>query len=60
MTQEDKREQMVQQISSLLRTNPFSFEFKVVKKPKGIKVIQEVTQEELDEVMNLARQGNNN
>ena len=35
-------------IAEMLRNNPFTFEFKVVKKPKGIKVIHEVTQEEMD------------
>lgn len=32
----------------MLQTTPFTFEFKVVKKPKGIKIIHEVTQEEMD------------
>lgn len=32
----------------MLQTTPFTFEFKVVKNPKGIKIIHEVTQEEMD------------
>ena len=51
MTQEEQREQVVQNITDMLRHNPFTFEFKVKKKPKGIKVIYEVTQEEMDALM---------
>lgn len=32
----------------MMRTTSFTSEFKVVKKPKGIKVIIEVTQEQMD------------
>ena len=32
----------------MLQTTPFTFEFKVVKNPKGIKIIREITQEEMD------------
>ena len=48
MEEQEKREQVIQDLSNLLRRNPFTFELKVVKKPKGIKVIYEVTQEELN------------
>ena len=51
MTQEEQREQVVQQIVGMLRTTPFTFEFKVTKNPKGIKVICEVTQEQMDSMM---------
>lgn len=51
---EEKREQVIQNITGLLRRNPFTFEFKVKKKPQGIKVIYEVTQEELSRMMNNA------
>lgn len=51
---EEKREQLIQNITGLLRRNPFTFEFKVKKKPQGIKVIYEVTQEELSRMMNNA------
>jgi hypothetical protein len=50
MTEEENREQVIMSIAEMLRNNPFTFEFKVVKKPKGIKVIREVTQEEMDEL----------
>ena len=54
MTQEEQREQVVQDITDMLRHNPFTFEFKVKKKPQGIKVIYEVTQEQMDAMMNDA------
>jgi len=51
MTLEEQREQVVQGIADLLRNHPFTFEYKVKTKPKGIKVIFEVTQEQLTEIM---------
>lgn len=57
MTQEEQREQVVQNITGMLRRNPFTFEFKVKKRPQGIKVIFEVTQQEMDEML---RQNNPN
>ena len=39
---------MIQNITEMLQHNPFTFEFKVKKKPAGIKVIYEVTQEQMD------------
>lgn len=54
MTAEEKREQVIQDITGMLRVNPFTFEFKVTKKPKGIKIIYEVTQEHMDEMIKNA------
>lgn len=54
MAQEEKREQVIQNIADMLKTNPFTFEFKVKKNPKGIKVIYEVTQDEMDAMMKKA------
>lgn len=54
MAQDEKREQVIQNIADMLRTNPFTFEFKVKKNPKGIKVIYEVTQDEMDALMKKA------
>lgn len=51
MKEEEAREQAIQGIVELLKSNPFSVEFKVKKKPAGIKVIYEVTREEMDELM---------
>ena len=57
-TIDEKREFAIQSIANMLRRNPFQFEFKVVKKPKGIRIINEVTKEELDELMKNMRQSN--
>lgn len=35
----------------MLRRLPFTFEYKVKKKPAGIKVICEVTQEQMDKIL---------
>ena len=51
---EEKREQAIQLIADLLRDNEFTFEYKVKKKPQGIKIIYELTQEELDEIIGNA------
>lgn len=54
MAQDEKREQVIQNIADMLRTNPFTFEFEVKKNPKGIKVICEVTQEQMDAMIKKA------
>lgn len=48
MTAEEKRELTIQGLADMLRTTPFQVEFKVKKKPAGIKVIIEVTQEQME------------
>ena len=45
---EEKRERAIQAIANMMRKTRFDIEFKVKKKPKGIKVIIEVTQEKMD------------
>jgi intracellular sulfur oxidation DsrE/DsrF family protein len=54
MTQEKQREQAIQSLANILRTMPFSVEFKVVKRPNGIKIIHEVTKEEMDAIVEKA------
>lgn len=49
MNTDEKREQVILSIADELRRNPFTFEFKVKKKPQGIKIIYELTQEEMDD-----------
>ena len=53
MTKEqiDMRNRVIAGIVEQLIVNPFTFEFKVVKNPKGIKIIHEVTQEQMDAMM---------
>ena len=45
---EEKREQVVQKIADLMRTSSFSVEYRVKKKPKGVKIVIEMTQEEMN------------
>lgn len=45
---EEKREQTIQGLVNLLRISQFDVEFKVKKKPAGIKITIEVTQEQMD------------
>ena len=56
MTDEEKREQMIHNIAEAMRREHFSFEFKVKKKPAGIKIIYEVTQDDLNEIMKALTQ----
>lgn len=53
MTKEqiDMRNRVIADIVEQLIINPFTFEFKVVKNPKGIKIVHEVTQEQMDAMM---------
>ena len=53
MTKEqiDMRNRVIAGIVEQLIINPFTFEFKVVKNPKGIKIVHEVTQEQMDAMM---------
>ena len=51
---EEARELVIRYIIEMLRRNAFTFEFKVKKKPHGIKVIYEVTQEKLNTMMQQA------
>lgn len=60
MTLEEKRDAAVQSFIELLKNNPVSMEFKVVKKPKGIKIIYEVTREEMDALIQQMRREENN
>ena len=55
MTQEEKRDATIKDLVELLKNNPFSMEFKVVKKPKGIRVIYEMTQEEMDMLLAMQK-----
>lgn len=48
MTAKEKREQVIQGLTNLLQSIPFTVEYKVKKKPQGIKVIIEVTQEQME------------
>ena len=44
---EERREQVIQLVTDLLQSTQFTVEYKVKKKPQGIKVIIELTQEQM-------------
>lgn len=48
---------MILHVADILRTTPFTFEFKVKKKPAGIKIIYEVTQDQMNEMIEKAAKG---
>lgn len=49
--QEEQREKVIPGITEMLRQLPFTFEYKVKKKPAGIKVVCEVTQEQMEQLL---------
>lgn len=51
MKQDERREEIILGIEKMLRHLPFTFEYKVKKKPAGIKVICEVTQEQMEKML---------
>lgn len=53
---EEKREQAIQVIADMMRNYGFNLEFKVKKKPQGVKVIIEVTQEQMDAMVDNMKQ----
>jgi hypothetical protein len=53
---DEKREQAIQVIADMMRDSGFNLEFKVKKKPQGVKVIIEVTQEQMDAMMDDMKQ----
>lgn len=48
MTVEEQREMNILAIADMLRITPYKVEFKVKKKPTGVKIIIEVTQDQMD------------
>lgn len=48
MTEEERREQAIQELANMLRCTDFQVEFRVKKKPAGIKVIIDVAQDQMD------------
>lgn len=49
------REQIVNSIKDMLMTHRFTFEYQVKEKPQGMKVICEVTQEQMDKMLENAK-----
>ena len=53
---DETREQAIQTIADMMRNYGFNLEFKVKKKPQGVKVIIEVTQEQMDAMVDNMKQ----
>lgn len=53
----DQRKLLVNRITEMLMSHGFTFEYVVRKKPKGIRIIYEVTQEELDAMVEKSKEG---
>ena len=51
MDEDLRREDAILTITEMLRENPFSLEIKVVKRPRGVKIIYEVTKEDMDKIL---------
>ena len=47
---------LVNRITEMLMSQGFTFEYVVRKKPKGIRIIYEVTQEELDAMVEKSKE----
>ena len=54
---EFKREQTIESIADTLRIMPFDVDIQVKKNPMGIKIIYEVTQEQMKDVMEQVTKG---
>ena len=48
---DEQRDQFIQGLVKILESTPFTLEFKVKKKPAGVKIIYELTQEEMDAIV---------
>ena len=52
----DQRSLLVNRITEMLMSQGFTFEYVVRKHPKGIRIIYEVTQEELDAMVEKSKE----
>ena len=52
MDEKEKRDFVIDLISDVLRTHDFEIIYKVKKKPKHIKIVYEVTDEEMQDIIN--------
>ena len=60
MTIEEGREQAILGLAEMMRSTHFTVEFKVKKKPAGIKVVIELTQDQMDDIMTKTGKGYGN
>ena len=52
----DQRSLLVNRITEMLMSQGFTFEYVVRKKPKGIRIIYEVTQDELNAMVEKSKE----
>ena len=52
----DQRKLLVNRITEMLMSQGFTFEYAVRKKPKGIRISYEVTQEEMDAMVEKSKE----
>lgn len=52
----DQRSLLVNRITEMLMSQGFTFEYVVRKKPKGIRIIHEVTKEEMDAMVEKCKE----
>ena len=55
----DNKLLLVNRITEMLMSHGFTFEYAVRKKPKGIRIVYEVTQEEMDALIENDKKENN-
>ena len=53
---DESREQQLQYLLAMLRKMPYTFEIVVKEKPKGMRIIYEVTKEYMDKMIERAEQ----
>lgn len=52
MNEKEKRDFVINLVTNVMRTHPFDIVFKVKKKPKCMKIVFEVTDEEMQDIIN--------
>lgn len=51
MTSNEQREKRISDLAEMLRHNPFEVEFKVSKRPRGVRIVFEMTQDYLNKLL---------
>jgi hypothetical protein len=52
MDEKEKRDFVINLVTDVMRTHPFDIVYKVKKKPKHIKIVYEVTEAEMQDIIN--------
>ena len=51
MDEKEKRDFVINLVTNVMRTHPFDIVYKVKKKPKHMKIVFEVTDEEMQDII---------